>query len=216
MTTSGSKTETYAYTKATAAAVVVPRVVTQSEQVARYFTEDLTYFLQETGINLLDELHIPTEYAHSNREALEMLYDDLAHMLRDQLITGIQLLLAEPKLDPNTHAYPLRYHAMYLVEMPARGAQAGGSAQEMQARRLGGYLAPPRQSWVGARFALLIDWNRSATERRLQARRPEYCFDWVTGGTRYDATTLIRYREGGLTSEGAQVVRRSEAKSPGF
>jgi len=214
MTTSGSKTETYTTTTATAEAVVVPRVITQSEQVARYFTEDLTYFLRETGINLLDELQIPTDYAHSDREALEMLYDDLAHMLRDQLITGIHLLLAEPKLDPNMHAYPLRYHAMYLVEMPARGA--GGSVQDTQARRQGGYLAPPKQSWVGARFALLIDWNRSASERRLQAHRPEYCFDWVTRETRYDATTLIRYREGGLTSDGAQVVRRSEAKSPGF
>lgn len=220
MSTSGARTETYAWSTEKAEAIVVPRVgthseqrsITHSEQIARYFTEDLTYFLQETGFSLLKELQIPTEYARSNREVVEMLYDDLAHMLRARLITGIHLLLAEPRLDPNSQAYPLRYHAMYLLEWPAGEAQSG----DTRAMRLGGHLAPPKQSWAKARFALLIDWDRSATDRRREARRPEYCFDWVAEEDRYDDTTVIRYREGNLTSGGRVIVQRREAKSSGF
>jgi hypothetical protein len=228
MSTSNTKTETYTTvkaniqsgSKATTESIVVPRTVTQSEYIARYFTEDLTYFINETGRNLLAELQIPPEVTRSNAEAINMLFDDLSHMVRDHLITGIHLLLADPQFDPNLQAYPLRYYARYTIEMPQELAPSEGQKsntnQNLQFIRLNGHLAPPKQSWLNARFALLIDWDRSATERRRQAHRPVYCFDWISGQDRYDLTTLVRYREGALTSEDRVIVNRIEEKSPGY
>src|SRR5258708_39646384 len=105
---SGSQTETYATVETTVEATVVPRTVTQSEQIARYFTEDLLQFVHDTNINLASELQIPSDYPQNTEEVIWMLFDDLSHMLRDRLITGVHLLLSEPDRDPNTHAYPLR------------------------------------------------------------------------------------------------------------
>lgn len=218
MTTSGSQTETYTSTKDTTEATVVARIVTQSEQIARYFTEDLTHFIDETNFNLIEELQIPSEYARSSEEAIELLYDDLSHMLRDRVITGIHLLLSEQKIDPNSQSYPLRYHAMYLITAPPTTAPTR-TLQDQQKQqgglRFGGLLAPPKNSWINARFALLIDWDLSANERRRQVRRPEYHFDWVPRQERFDATTLVRFREGGMTYDGAS-VDRTESKSAGF
>ena len=212
MASSQSQTETYNYTKDTTRVTVTPRTMTQSEQIARYFTEDLTHFIKLAHINLIEELKIPAEYANDTDEIIEMLYDDLAHMLREGLITGINLLLSEPKRDPNSGAYPLRYHAMYVVQQPSRTQRT----LQSNAQRFGGMLAPPNKVWENARFAMLIDWNPSANERRRQVRRPEYCFDWVPEQSRFDASTLIRFREGGMAFNGATVVVRTESQSPGF
>ncbi|HTK12125.1 MAG TPA: hypothetical protein VL485_33445 [Ktedonobacteraceae bacterium] len=210
MTTSGSQTETYDTTASTTEATVTPRVMTQTEQIARYFTDDLTQFVHIANLDLAHELEIPAEEAGDTQEIIEMLFDDLSHMLREGLITGIHLLLSEPRVDANTGAYPLRYHALYTINQPAVAQRS------LKAQRFGGSIEPPDRVWVGARFALLIDWNKSADRRRLQVRRPEYLFDWVPEQTRFDATSLVRYREGGLTSNGAEVVRRVEARSPGY
>jgi hypothetical protein len=171
--TSGSVSETFATTTETTEVTVVPRVITQSQQIARYFAEDLLQFLKDARIDLARELQIPADYTQGPVELVEMLYDDLTHMLRDGLITGIHLLLSEQKADPATHAYPLRYHAWYLIQMPER------TLKNSEAKRFGGKLAPPKKIADDARFVLLIDWNMTANERRRQARRPEYCFDWV-------------------------------------
>ncbi len=214
MTTSGSQTEAYADTNQTVIAQVTPRTVTQSDQIARYFTDDLKNFVRETNINLVEELDIPSEHNLSSSEAIEMLYEDLAHMLREGIITGIHLLLSEPQRDPNSGAFPLRYHAMYVVNSNTRTPQRSLSSSSVQQR--GGSLALPTNVWLDARFALLIDWNPSANERRRLVRRPEYCFDWVPKQAKYDATTLIRYREGTMTVNSATVVERRELRSPGF
>jgi len=211
MTTSDSQTETYESTKQTVKTQVTPRVATQSEQVARYFVDDLTHFVQDTNIDLIKELDIPSEDNISNSEAIEMLFEDLAHMLRDNIITGIHLLLSDPQRDPNSGAFPLRYHAMYLVSQSSHTQRSLSPTTQ----RAGGSLALPRNVWLEARFTLLIDWNTSANERRRQVRRPEYCFDWVPKQAKYDATTLIRYREGNMTVNGAAVVERRESRSPG-
>ncbi len=211
MTTSGSQAETYALTKNTTEATVTPRVMTQTEQIARYFIEDLSHFIHLSNIDLKRELQIPSEYTDKIEEIIEKLYDDLAHMLREGLITGIHLLLSEPKPDPNNKgAYPLRYHALYTVN------QSGQRSLQARVQRFGGSVSPPEHVWVNARFALLIDWNLSASEHRRQVHRPEYWFDWVPEKDRFDATSLIRYREGGMTYNGATVVERQESRSPGY
>ena len=216
---SSSMTETYAATTITTEVTVIPRVVTQSEQIARYFTEDLSKFVQDTNINLVTELQIPPDLADSSggldtEAIIEMLFDDIAHMLRDTLITGVHLMISERYTDPNTGAYPLRYHAEYTVSKPPPDPQR---QKAEEGKRWGGHLAPPKNIWNNARFAMLIDWNPSANERRRQVRRPRYCFDWVPEHSRFDDTSLVRYREGGMTADGASVVvHRQESASPGF
>jgi len=204
-TKSGSVTETYAETKQTVEVTVVPRSMTQSQEIARYFIDDLKQFLKDTRIDLARELQIPPEYTHDQDILVEMLFDDLTHMLRDGLITGIHLLLSDPEPDKNTQAYPLTYHARYVIDMPERNLKAAN------ARQFGGRLAPPKKFKAGTRFALLIDWNPNANERRRQVRKPDYCFNWVPETVRYDGTTVVRFREGGMTIDSA-TVKRIESK----
>lgn len=200
-TKSGSVTETYAETKQTVEVTVIPRIMTQSQEIARYFTDDLNQFLKDTRINLAKALEIPSEYTQDEDMLVEMLFDDLTHMLRDGLITGIHLLLSDPNPDKNTRAYPLTYHARYVINMPERNLKVAS------ARQFGGRLSPPKKFKAGTRFALLIDWNQNANERRRQVRKPDYCFNWVPETVRYDETTVVRFREGGMTVDSATVTR---------
>lgn len=208
MSTSSTQ-DTFASTAATTEALVM----TQTQHVARYFIEDLSQFVRLTNIDLIKELEIPADPAYGSRdEIIELLFDDLTHMLGEGLITGIHLLLSEPQPDPMTGRYLLRYHATYTVN------QSGPGQRHLAAdvQRFGGSLAPPKRVWERARFALLIDWNRSADERRRQVHRPRYFFDWVPPEATFDGRSLVRYREGGLTYNGATIVDRVEARSAGY
>jgi hypothetical protein len=209
----GAHVDVFAATKETTEATVIPRIVTQSQQIARYFTDDLKYFLRETGFDLIKYLDIPDDYPQDTDEVIEMLYEDTSHLIRDKLITGINLLISDPDPDPNLRgAYRLRYYALYQLEVPNRVLKLE------DAKRFGGYLAPPPAAWRGTRyrFALLIDWEPSANEKRRKAMRPEYCFDWVPEQASFDARTLVRYRSGGMTMDGARVVTRDELASPDY
>ncbi len=212
---------TYADVKATVKSLVniVPRTIAQSEQIARYFTEDLEKFIADTHIDLIRQLDIPPSFARKDKTVINKLFSDLSHMLRDSMITGIHLLLSNPEIDVNTHFYPLRYHAEYTI------LTANGNAGERDLRpdkahyssqRIGGYLAPPRESWIGAKFALLLDWNMTLSGRRRNARPPDYWFNWVPINDSYDATSLVRFREGGMAFDGANLVSRRETSSPGY
>jgi hypothetical protein len=214
MTQSGSMAETYASTKDTTETTIVPRTISRSEQIARYFIDDLERFVDNSYINLQYALSIPPEEAQDSREVLFKLFDDLSRMLRDSMIIGIHLLLSDPDVDPNTHAYLLRYHAEYTITLPTRDIRPDKA--DYNAQRINGYLAPPASSWIGAKFALLIDWNPTTNQRRRSARRPEYWFDWMPRQERFDTTSLVRYREGGMAFDGATVVRRFEDRSSGF
>ncbi|SRR5260221_3386726 len=220
MTQSGSRAATYADIEATVKSSVniVPRTIAQSEQIARYFTEDLEKFIADTHIDLMRQLDIPPSFARKDKAVINKLFSDLSHMLRDSMITGIHLLLSNPEIDVNTHSYPLRYHAEYTI------LTAHGNAGERDLRpdkahyssqRIGGYLAPPRGSWIGAKFALLLDWNMTLSERRRNARPPDYWFNWVPINDSYDATSLVSFREGGMAFDGANLVSRRESSSPG-
>jgi hypothetical protein len=215
----GSFTDTYTYTKETVETIVVPRIITQSDQIAHYFTEDLEEFVRLSHTDLAKVLQIPPEYPQDTGDIILMLYEDIAHMLRDQLIIGVHLLLSEMHPDPNTGAYPLRYHARYSIT-PDNNIYPLAPSTSTTAQRTGKSIAPPTNIWREARFALLIDWNPSAKERRQKVRRPEYCFDWVPEEARFDATNLVRYSKGGMLSDSARVdsetVIREELTSPAY
>jgi hypothetical protein len=209
----GAFTDTYAYTKETVETLVVPRIITQSDLIATFFVEDLEEFVRLSHTDLAKVLQIPPDYPQDTRDILLMLYEDIAHMLRDQLITGVHLLLSELNPDSNTGAYPLRYHARYTIT-PDNSTSPLAPSTSTTSQRIGKTLAPPRNIWRDARFALLIDWNPSAKDRRQKVRRPEYCFDWVPEEARFDPTNLLRYNgEGSFLGE---VVIRHEMTSPAY
>lgn len=202
-----SGTTTFIDSDETTFSTVVPSIIARSEHIALYFADDLEEFLHLTHVDLADELHIPSEYSQNPRDIVSMLYDDLSHMLRDELITGIHLLLCDSQLDPNTSAYPVRYHVQYTIDASTSHTPPSTSSQP---QRFGGLIAPPRDVLRYKRFALLIDWNSSANSKRNRVRRPDYNFDWVPESEKYDATTVVSYRPGGLTVDGAMVIRRTE------
>ena len=200
---SASASRTFADTIDTTVTTVVPSIITQSDQIALYFSEDLEELVHLTGIDLAETFQIPLDYFHDPKDIITLLYEDIAHMLRDGLITGIHLIFSDSVMDKGTNAYLVRYHVHYLVNNPNNMFAAPSPAQ-----RFGGMIAPPRNVWRDARFALLIDWNPSARDRRHRVRRPNYCFDWVAEEDRFDATNVICYREGQMAVDSATVIRK--------
>jgi len=218
-----SFTDTYSYTNTTVQTRVVPHIITQSDQIAHYFTQDLEEFVRLSHTDLAKVLQIPLEYSQDTQDIILMLYEDVAHMLRDQLITCVHMLLSETEPDPNTGYYPLRWHARYTINpdnTPAQNSAFQPTDPLAPYTQIGKALSPPRNVWVGARFALLIDWNPSARDRRHNVRRPTYCFDWVPEEARFDPTNLVRYGEGGMTFDSARIegeaVTRHEMTTPAY
>lgn len=197
-----SGTKTYADTSATAKTTVVSNAFTRSEHIATYFADDLEEFVRITHTDLATELQVPPEYSQDTHDIITMLYDDLAHMLRDELITGIHILLSDITIDPNSSAYPVRYHVQYTIDLTP-----SASSTPTQPLLEGGKINPPRDASGSTAFALLIDWNKAAGNKRYAVRRPDYNFDWVPKTSVLDATTILRFREGALTTDGARVTR---------
>jgi hypothetical protein len=199
----------YVETTPDATATVVAASFTQSEAIATYFHDDLERFLQRTQLSLFEYLQVPG--GMTPRELLNLLYDDLAHLLRDRLITGMHIILYNPTFDATRQAYPIVWHAQYLIEWPARVLNPGSQPAESW----GGRLNVPEGAWMNAKFAIIIDWAADARDRRSLARRANgYWFDWVARGNRYDASSLVQYQNGGMSVEGA-VVRRDVSAVPG-
>lgn len=213
---SGTRSETFVFTDNTTEVTVVPHTISQPMQIARYFTEDLKEFLRTTHIDLVQYLQIEgdRDYPQDLEEVINLLYDDISHMIRDGLLSAINLLISDNQPDSNlSGVFLLRYHATYLIGDPVR------SLRNEAAQRFGGYLAPPLKMLGDGnyRFDLLIDWNDKVDKRlRRSAMRPLYLFDWVPETSRFDGSNLVRYRSGGMTMDGATIVSREEAVRAGF
>jgi hypothetical protein len=206
-------TETFATTDQTVETEVTTTTLTQSEAIAMYFCEDLEEFIQKARVNLSNYLNIPSTISVQVRELLEWLFDDLTHLLRNELIVGIHILLYTPQIDPALNAYPLIYHAHYVIRERERSIDP----DEQGTVSHGGRLAPPAGAWINAGFAILVDWNPSSSPnaRALAQRSNGYWFDWVPEEARYDATVLLQYRQGDLSTHDVTVTRW-EATLPGL
>lgn len=228
MTTSGSgssiSTSTYLTTDQTVQATIVPKIITQSDEIATYFAEDLEEFVRLTHTDLALAFQVPHEYSQNSRDIINMLYEDISHMLRDGLITGVHLVLSDNIMDPGSNAFIVRYHAQYLIDnpdpnistIPTQPLNGQSPADPQQDGRFGGLLAPPKDVWRDSLFALLIDWSPTARNRRHSIHRPEYCFDWVTQEKRFDATNVLQFRDGGLAVDSATVAKRIEFLPPEY
>lgn len=209
----GSQSRTRVETAVQTRSESVSYVISQSGLVATYIHEDLAGLVNVWHLDLATRLGVPQELAHSNEELVELLCEDLAHMLRASLVSRVHLLLYDPEPRPaptgGTECFPLLYKATYEISVQRGLRQEGG-------RRRNGLLDPPRLPDVGSmEFAILIDWHPKATpEQRARARYPTYTFDWAPAGDTYDATTLVEYRKGSLTADGATIVERLESAVP--
>lgn len=191
-------TETETYTKT--------RVATKTQQVAHYLAEDLDSFIEQTHVDLAHWLGIPRNlYVGGTDYLVDLLFNDVERMLAKRLITGVHLVLSEQEPDKNTHMYTMRYHALYTINIPER------SLTNDVLPEYGGRVRPPAELAPGTRFVLMIDWDPHADMHEINnVRPPEYFFHWVSLNQRYDATSLVRFREGRL---GTEVVRIESAPS---
>ena len=195
-TTSSSTTQT---------TVSGTNVITRSDEVAVLFTDDLENLVNITGLDLAEAFQIPYELSHDPKDIITMLHEDIAHMLRDSLITGIHMIFSDDEMDKGTNEYLVRYHVHYKVDNLNTFTSDRGIKPEL--------IVPPKGIWRDARFSLLIDWSPSAKDRRYRIRRPDYCFDWVIEENRFDATNVICFREGQMVAGSAELVSRSELTS---
>lgn len=205
----GSQSNTFAHVQGKTQVKTASYTITQSEAVAIYIYEDLTLMIQQRNINLSKLLAIPSgQNRYTDTQMIEFMCDDIAHMLRDGLIQKVHFLLYDQQIDATTKAYPLFYQATYEVSLQ-RGLKPAGP------QRHGGSLAPPQSVPRNTGFAILLDWHPNADmDRRQRVVYPAYNMNWVTPGAQYDATTLVRYREGSLTADGATIVERNELTTP--
>lgn len=203
-----TRARTHAREETRTASRTVSFLITQSEAVAWYVHEDLLSFVSSQDVDLSEALGIPHEQrSYANHELVELLCDDIAHMLRDGLVSRLHLLVHDPQLDPSTKAYPLLYKATYEISLQR-------SLATEAARRRGGLLQAPE--FAGGRFAILIHWHPDADpERRRHVCYPRYNLNWVAPDRSFDGTSLVHYRDGSLTADGATIVRRGEEATPG-
>lgn len=174
----------------------------QSHEIANCIAEDLKEFVRHTHVDLAQMFMFPPEYVQNSEDIILMLYEDISHMLRDQIAKGIHLLLAECDIDPNTGQYPLRYHVEYSIDpTPLPPGQPP----------YGGNLVPPKKIWHNARFVLLLDWNPNMPDHIQNVRRPEYCFDWIAEEPRFDASMLVSHptMDAMATITGGQLLRKA-------
>lgn len=175
---------------------VFKRTVKGTDEMARYVTNDLEELVELTHVNLSDELQIPLEYYHRQEDIIALLMDDLSRMLRDELITGIHILLRDRNFDIGSGAYPVRYHVHYTIGQPDSQAVNGG-----------GLISQTRNTLLNARFALLVDWNRIQGSKIKRLGRPEYNFDWVPEAARFKSSNTQPYRTSGIMVDGVHVKR---------
>lgn len=206
----GTQANTFTFVQGQTQVKVYSYEITQSAAVEFYIHEDLEQFVKDRNIDLPTLLCIlPGRRSYTDEQLIQLLCADIGHMLRDSLITRVHFLLYDPQIDASTQAYPLFYQATYEVTLQ-RGVKQQGP------QRLGELLAPPQNIPRDAGFAILLEWHpNSDMDRRQGVIYPSYNLNWVSPQSRYDPTSLVRYREGSLTADGATIVNRSESTTPG-
>ena len=188
-----------------------PFISLKAPEVSRAVARDFVALVTGARLDVAQALAAPaSEYVAEPSVFVELLLHDLDRLLRDGLILGVHLLLADPLADPSGQSEPLLYHARYLIAPPSVAPGPAHNApddddqeQPEQPRQLtpADAVALAIRAARGARFALLIDWNaRIEPAQASQAQRPTYLFDW-SPLDRFGPHSLVRYYAGGLRTE---------------
>jgi hypothetical protein len=187
---------------------VVSRPAAESDALAWHVHQDLWAWMDERQVELSDLLGIRDELrSWTDTELLELLCDDVAHLLRDGALSRVHLLVHEPEPEAASGAHVVLYRATYEIGSSHR---AGGEAF----RRGGGLLRPFELAYGG--LAILVEWRPAvALERTGPISPPGYHLSWCAAEQPCAGTALVRYGDGSLTADGAAIVRPGESAPPG-
>lgn len=191
-------------------------ILTAAEQIATYFYEDLTEFVQKTRVNVEQELCGTQEFAEAPELFLTRLCADIDRLLGDELITSMIVILSDQENADGK--YKVRYRAIYNVQR-SPAAMMARSGNVIDVRREGGLLDPPRHAGAGAKFSLIVDWNPNTVAKRTIIEPPRYHFNWAPiHRAKFDESQLTDpYRYGSMTpTVGELIVTRLEAAAPEF
>jgi len=204
MSSAGSASGTDVYVEVDASAFVSPLVtaatLTSTEQIALYLHDDLYKLVIEAGVNLPDALGLEAELGEDPKELVSMICDDVERMLRRQLIDGAEILLSDPVAGPG-NVRKVRYRVQYTITNQR-------TLDPNERTRWGGEIRTIPQTFPNAFFTFGVKFRAGVpAERRSEAHRPYYLFDWVPEGASYDGTGLVRFQVGGMNTAD-QAVRR--------
>jgi hypothetical protein len=162
-------------------------LLSATERVAAYIYEDLRELAAKININLPEAMQAPPIYAHDPNLFQRLLSLDIEHLLRDQHVTDVALLLGDATLTADGQV-PLRYRSSYHIERLVDWANSVDDPDTISLRsrvtRHGGRFDPLLHGRPDGQFALAVKWNpQTASTREIGMRYPRYHFRWTPIGT---------------------------------
>ncbi len=202
---SGTGTTTYQHVNAGTESGTVTQTMTITEQIARFFADDLLKIVRQANIDIARSLGANGEdYLTDPDQLIWLLCNDLEQMLADGLINRVHFMLCEEEPGGTGGAYRVGYHAEYQI----MSTRVGGDMLEY------GQLRLPRDATLWQKFVLVIDWDPTApVELRRQCVYPKYIFNWFSPSESFDTRYLVRFERGGL---GTAVARIQYAQPDGL
>src|SRR5258708_1104731 len=169
--------------------LALPARLEDSRSIAQYLVQGIQELVSHMNLDLASYLG---SSGKETRELLEMLREDIEHMLYDELINGIRLVIERQRknqaMEPRLYLYQANYTIVY-----------NGRASVIPAT-MGGLIAPPANLGPHIQFDLQMDWKQPITEDQWRKVRPPfYHFDWspwMTNVAIYNDKNLVLYREG--------------------
>ena len=177
-----------------------PPQFTRNTGIAYYLLEDIETLVKSFNFNLASYFG---SYGKRNEEILDLLYEDIVHMLEEDIINEIRLVIErqDKKLFRRSRLY--LYQAIYII----RPIDDGFGMDT----RVGGMIAPPTNLGLHIQFDLQIGWKPSIVEKQQNPKvhRPFYHFDWNPREANIETNNvrhLILYRVGTFS----YLVKREE------
>jgi len=209
---------TYRLTPRTSLSVTVAAVYEASEtaglepleRLAAAFYEDLHQIARQTTIPPWQALAAPDTYADQPDLLARLVSADVEQLLRDQLISGVALVLSDPAYDAASDASMpvVRYCAAYILRRlvsPLPDELIAPPYSRTIAR-----FDPSRHAGPASELALLVAWYPavSPAERAATIAFPRYQFQWTAlTAVAFDDTQLRPPPETPLVSGGGAWTR---------
>lgn len=179
---------------------------TTTEQMALYLSKDLEKIISLNSINLAKTLGIEDDQSSTNPVLLiQWLCSDLERLLSRNLISHVLFLLCVSNPD-TSNSYKVEYKAQYEVRTTMTGI-------DNQLYDINGRIKLPQKAYQWDKFFLIVKWADHPDPYELgQTKRPTYLFDWTPPKANFKQEYLVRYNEGGLSSNSLEYIRRTEYK----
>ncbi len=179
---------------------------TTTEQMALYLSKDLEKIVSNSTINLSRTLGIDDDQSSMNSTLLiQWICSDLERLLSRNLISHVLFLLCVSMPDIS-NSYKVEYRAEYEIRTTM-------STAENRLYDVNGRIKLPQNANHWNKFFLLVKWADNPDPYELsRTKRPIYLFDWTPPKANFHQEYLVRYNEGGLSSDTVNYIRRTEYK----